>query len=115
MDPAGNFVGNGPFRLVGWKLNKFVRVEKDPGYWDAAKVRLNAVVFYPTENIGTEERMFRSGQLHFTNDTPIDKIPAYKKDHPDEIRLDLYLGTYFYAFNVTRPGLTDVRVRKAWP
>ncbi len=109
----GNFVGNGPFRLVGWKLNKFVRVEKDPGYWDAAKVRLNAVVFYPTENIGTEERMFRSGQLHFTNDTPIDKIPAYKKDHPDEIRLDLYLGTYFYAFNVTRPGLTDVRVRKA--
>jgi oligopeptide transport system substrate-binding protein len=109
----GNFVGNGPFRLTGWKLNKFLRVERNPEYWDAAHVRLNAIVFYPTENISTEERMFRSGQLHYTNDTPIDKIPRYKAEHPEQIRLDLYLGTYFYNLNVAKPGLKDVRVRRA--
>jgi oligopeptide transport system substrate-binding protein len=108
-----NMVSNGSFKLVGWKMNKYVRVEKNPQYWDAAHVRLNAVVFYPTENISTEERMFRSGQLHYTNDTPIDKIPLYRDTRPDEIRLDLYLGTYFYALNVTRPALNDVRVRRA--
>jgi oligopeptide transport system substrate-binding protein len=108
-----SMVSNGPFRLVGWKMNKFVRVEKNPQYWDAAKVRLNAVMFYPTENITTEERMYRSGQLHYTNDTPVDKIPEYRKNRPDEIRLDLYLGTYFYTFNVTRPAINDVRVRRA--
>jgi oligopeptide transport system substrate-binding protein len=108
-----NMVSNGAFRLAGWKMNKFVRVEKNPQYWDAANVRLNAVMFYPTENITTEERMFRSGQLHYTNDTPIDKIPEYRDHHPEEIRLDLYLGTYFYALNVTRPALKDVRVRRA--
>jgi oligopeptide transport system substrate-binding protein len=109
----GNMVGNGPFRLVEWKLNKFLRVEKNPQYWDAGKVRLNAVVFYPTENIATEERMYRSGQLHYTNETPIDKIPGYQQSKPNELRLDLYLGTYFYNINVTRPGLSDVRVRRA--
>jgi len=57
--------------------------------------------------------MFRSGQLHYTNDTPIDKIPIYREQHPEQIRLDLYLGTYYYMINVKRPGLEDVRVRKA--
>jgi len=109
----GNMVGNGPFRLVAWKLNKYVRVEKNPEYWDAAHVRLNAVVFYPTENGATEERMFRSGQLHYTNDTPIDKVPFYREKHPGEIRLNVYLGTYYYTFNVKRPGLGDARVRRA--
>lgn len=109
----GNMVGNGAFRLAEWKLNKYLRVEKNPEYWDAANVRLNAIMFYPTENIGTEERMYRSGQLHYTNDTPIDKIPFYRDNHPDQIRLDLYMGTYYYMVNVTRPGISDVRVRRA--
>lgn len=108
-----NFVGNGPFRLAEWKLNRHVRVEKNAEYWDAAKVRLNAVVFHPTENIATEERMFRSGQLHYTNETPIDRIPVYTRDYPEKIRLHPYLGTYYYSFNVTRPGLDDARVRRA--
>jgi oligopeptide transport system substrate-binding protein len=109
----GNMVGNGAFRLVEWKLNKYVRVEKNPHYWDAEHVRLNGVVFYPTENIVTEERMFRSGQLHYTNETPVDKVPQYRTEHPERIRLDLYLGTYYYDLNTKKPGLDDPRVRRA--
>jgi len=109
----GNFVGNGAFVLKAWKLNKYVRVEKSPTYWDAAHVRLNGVVFYPTENIVTEERMFRSGQLHVTNEMPVDKIPQYRERHPEQLRVTPYLGTYFYTFNVKKPGLSDVRVRRA--
>jgi oligopeptide transport system substrate-binding protein len=110
---VGNMVSNGAFRLKDWKLNKFVKVEKNPLYWDAEHVRLNGVVFYPTENVTTEERMYRSGQLHYTNDLPIDKVAIWREKHPEQIRLDLYLGTYFYELNIKQPGLTDVRVRKA--
>jgi len=106
-------VGNGPFRLTDWKLYKYVRVEKNPYYWDAARVRLNAIVFYPTENSSTEERMFRSGQLHYTYDIPIDKIPLHRRQQPEQTRVDPYLGTYFYRLNVTKPGLSDARVRRA--
>lgn len=109
----GNFVGNGPFVLTEWKLNRYVRVERNPEYWDADAVRLNAVVFYPTENTTTEERMFRSGQLHRTNETPIDKIPQYLARQTGELHMDTYLGTYYYQLNITRPGLDDVRVRRA--
>jgi oligopeptide transport system substrate-binding protein len=109
----GNMVTNGPFRLTEWKLYKQVRVEKNPYYWDAAKVKLNGIVFYPTENVTTEERMFRSRQLHRTEEFPTNKVAEYRATHPDELRLDPYLGSYYYMVNVTRPGLNDARVRRA--
>jgi len=110
---VGNIVSNGAYRLAEWKLNRYVRVERNPEYWDAANVRLNAVMFYVTENIVTEERLFRSGQLHYTTDIPLDKIPVYRREAPELLRQDLYLSTYFYMLNVTRPGLDDARVRRA--
>jgi oligopeptide transport system substrate-binding protein len=64
-----NIVGNGAFRLKEWKLNRRITVEKSDTYWDRDNVKLNGVVFYPTENTVTEERMFRAGQLHYTYDS----------------------------------------------
>lgn len=109
----GNMVTNGAFKLAEWRLNRHVRVEKNPFYWDAANVRLNAIVFYPTENIVTEERMFRSGQLHRTEEVVVEKVAEYRVTRPQELRLDPYLGSYYYMVNVTRPGLNDARVRRA--
>jgi oligopeptide transport system substrate-binding protein len=110
---VGNLVGNGPFTLSEWQTNSHIRVEKNPLYWDAATTRLNAIVFYPIDNQATEERMFRDGQLHRTTDVPLDKVPVYLAENPELIRIEPYLGTYFYGINTTRPGLDDARVRRA--
>ncbi|RLA48026.1 MAG: peptide ABC transporter substrate-binding protein [Gammaproteobacteria bacterium] len=110
---AGNFVGNGAFVLKLWSLNKVVIVEKNSGYWDSDNVKLNSIYFYPTENVSTEERMFRAGQLHVTGSIPADKIAVYKKERPEDLRIAPYLGTYFYRFNTTVPHLSDPRVRRA--
>ncbi len=108
-----NLVGNGAFRLVEWKLNRRIRVEKSETYWDRDKVRLNAIVFYPTENISTEERMFRAGQLHYTQTIPLDKIPVYRAMADSPYHNAPYLGTYYYLLNTGVKPLDDVRVRKA--
>lgn len=110
---AGNFVGNGPFVLKQWDLNKVIIVDKNPYYWDAATVQLNGIRFYPTENISTEERMFRANQLHHSNAVPTEKIAVYQRDKPGQIKLSPYLGTYFYRFNTRIKPFDDVRVRKA--
>lgn len=109
----GSLVSNGAFKLTEWVVNSHVRVEKSPEYWDSANVRLNAIVYYPTENITTEERMFRDGQLHFTEDVPIGKVPVYRQDDPAVLEISPYLGTYYYQINTTRPPFNDARVRKA--
>ncbi|MCB1678050.1 MAG: peptide ABC transporter substrate-binding protein [Halioglobus sp.] len=108
-----NMVSNGAFRLKEWLLNRRIVVEKSATYWDRDRVRLNGVVYYPTENVVSEERMFRVGQLHYTQSVPLDKIPVYRQ-MPDSPYVQApYLGTYYFLLNTTRPPLDDVRVRRA--
>jgi oligopeptide transport system substrate-binding protein len=109
----GNLVGNGAFQLKEWKINRYVSVSKNPHYWDADNVKLNQVYFYPTENITTEERMFRAGQLHYTYEVPVDKIDVYREKHAKELQIYPYLGSYFYRFNTRVEHLRDKRVRRA--
>ena len=110
----GNLVGNGPFKLKTWEVNKILVVEKNANYWDAGKVALKEIHFYPVENQAAEERMFRSGQLHITSTVPQDKIEVYKEKNPELIHINPYLGTYYFRVNVTKKPFTDVRVRKAF-
>ena len=108
-----NIVSNGAFRLTEWKLNRRISMTKSDTYWDRDNVKLNGVVFYPTENIVSEERMFRVGQLHYTQTIPLDKIPVYQAMENSPYVQAPYLGTYFFLINTTRPPVDDVRVRKA--
>ncbi len=110
---AGNFVGNGSFNLVEWKISQVIIVKKNPTYWDADKVRLQEIHFYPIESPDTEERAFRSGQLHLTNKIPFSKVDTYRQKNPEFLRIDPYLGTYLYLVNVTKPILKNKKVRRA--
>lgn len=110
---VGNIVSNGPFELAEWAINRHVIVRKSEHYWDRDAVKLNGVVFYPTENAVSEERMFRVEQLHRTEEVPLDKVPIYRALPDSPYMQDPYLGTYFYLINTERPPTDDVRVRKA--
>ena len=109
----GNFVCNGPMNLKSWELNKQITVEKNPLYWDAKKVRLNEIRFYPVSNESTEDRMFRAGQLHVTNVVPLEKCPVYIEKKNPNLRIEPYMGTYFYRVNTKHPVLQDKRIRQA--
>ena len=109
----GRLVGSGPFMLSEWTPNQKIVVVRNPYYWDAANVKLDAIEYYPTENGPTEERMFRTGQLDVTSELPVSKIDVYRREHPEELHIEPFLGLYFYRCNVTRPPLNDKRVRRA--
>lgn len=109
----GNLVGNGPFLLKSWTPNARMEVVRNPHYWDAAAVRLDGIVFFPTENMDVDERNFRAGQVDITAELPLAKVDSYRKSAPESLRLDPFLETFFLRFNVTRPPLNDVRVRRA--
>ena len=109
----GNFICNGPMNLKSWELNKQITVEKNPLYWDADKVRLNEIRYYPVSNESTEDRMFRAGQLHVTNVVPLEKCPVYIENNNPNLRIEPYMGTYFYRVNTLHPVLKDKKVRLA--
>jgi len=93
-----NFVGNGAFNLKSWQPNRKIVAERSPTYWDAANVKLDEIHFYPIESIATEERMFRTGQLHITNEVPLSQIKTYLGERPGTVSIVPYHGVLLVSF-----------------
>ncbi|MCB1230320.1 MAG: peptide ABC transporter substrate-binding protein [Verrucomicrobiae bacterium] len=109
----GNLVSNGAFTLKSWRINDHIEIVKNPRYWDAETVQLNAIRYFPISNVYTEARMFFNDQLHATYALGPELI-AYSREHfPKELRNELYLGSYFIRCNVTRSPLSNPKVRLA--
>jgi oligopeptide transport system substrate-binding protein len=109
----GNLVGNGYFILEEWRPQQFIRVRRNPAYWDAANVKLQAAVFYPIDSEDAEERSFRSGQLHVTTTLPITKVGVYRAEKSPMLQSHVMLVTFMLRFHTEKPPLTDPRVRRA--
>jgi len=109
-----HMVSNGAFKLVEWEPDKVIRAEKNPHYWNAEQVQLRAIAFYPIEDAMTEDRTFRTGGLHLTENVPLPKIEVYQKENYPHLHIDPYLGTYYYRLNTTKPPFDDERVRRAF-
>jgi oligopeptide transport system substrate-binding protein len=110
----GALIGNGPFTLNEWRPNAYVSVLRNPQFWDAGRIRIREVRFYPTDDEDAEERAFRAGQLHVTARTPKTKVPAYDAAGGGELHLMPLLRTNYVTFNVGRAPFTDSRVRRAF-
>ncbi len=109
----GNIVSNGAFQLKDWRINHFIAVERNPQYWDAAKVGVNEIHFFPINNAESEERVFLDGQLHLTYTVPLAKIPGYRQTKPSYFHQDVELAVEYYRCNVTRAPLDNQKVRQA--
>jgi len=108
-----NFVGNGPFTLTTWEPDQRIVATKNPLHHDAAKNKIDQVVFFPIGDSAVEERNFRTGQLHATYSVPISRIATYRAQNPSPLRIEALLETNYFRFNVTKPPFNDPRVRRA--
>ncbi|MEO0414514.1 MAG: peptide ABC transporter substrate-binding protein, partial [Verrucomicrobiota bacterium] len=90
-----------------------VKVVKNEHYWDKDSVKLNGIEFYPFENNYTEERAFRNGLIHKTYVVPPNLIPRYKKAEDPRLKLEPYIGSYFYRFNQEDPVTKNIHLRRA--
>ncbi|MDR7482296.1 MAG: peptide ABC transporter substrate-binding protein [Armatimonadota bacterium] len=108
---ADTFVGNGPFVLKEWTRQNRIVVEKNPRYWDAARIKLQRIEFAMIEAESTALAQYEAGQLDGSSNVPVADIPRPQKT--GDFKAMPYIGTYYYLFNTTRKPLDDVRVRKA--
>ena len=109
-----NIVSNGAFILTSWKFNDHIQVERNPRYWDSSNVGINGIRYLPISNLYTEDRMYFDGQMHITYTLAPELIEYSRDRYPNQVRNELYLGTYFIRANVTREPFTDPRVRIAF-
>ena len=108
-----NFVGNGPFKLESWEINKALRVSRNDLYWGNSSNKINGIEFIPIDNELTQDRLFRSGGIHLANTVPTEKINRYRDERPDELYEHNYFGTYYYRINTNKYPLNNLNFRKA--
>lgn len=108
----GKLISNGPYQLTAWRPNQYVEVTRNPYY--PGPVRLDSIRFFAMENIETEERAFRTRQLHFTSGVPAFKVAVYRAAHDPTLHVNRRVGTNYLTLNTRRPPFDDARVRRAF-
>jgi oligopeptide transport system substrate-binding protein len=113
-DPQ-NIVTSGAFKVSSHKPYDELVVVKDPNYWDAANVKLDGIEFYPLDEATTMMNLYGAGRVDalYNHTVPaawIDTVKRYK----DEYLLSPEAATEFYAINVKKPPMDNLKVRQAF-
>lgn len=106
-------VGNGPFRMVDWRVGDRIRLERSDTYWGKSEVKLSSIEALSLENMTTALNLYLTGE--------VDWLPHgyYPQELGPDLRKrpDFHVGpaliAYYYRINCTRKPFDDVRVRKA--
>jgi oligopeptide transport system substrate-binding protein len=109
----GHFVGNGAFTPVTWRLGDYVRSVKNPRFYEADKVCVDEIYYYPTSDAISGERQVKRGELDLNTEINSNRIAFLRKEMPGYVRTHLYLGVSYLAFNTHVPAFQDRRVRQA--
>jgi oligopeptide transport system substrate-binding protein len=109
----GNYVSNGPYTPVAWRLGDYVESRKNPRFWDADKVCVDEVRYYPSPNAISAERQVLRGELDLNADIQSNRIAFVRRQAPAYVHTHTYLGLAYLVFNTHVPALADKRVRTA--
>lgn len=107
-----NPVGTGPFQLVGYQKDAFIRFKAHPDYWEG-KSPLDNLVFAITPDASVRYQKLKVGECHvMPYPNPAD-LEAMAKDPILTLMSQEGLNVGYLAYNTMMKPFDDVRVRKA--
>ncbi|MET0275202.1 MAG: peptide ABC transporter substrate-binding protein, partial [Phenylobacterium sp.] len=110
----GKYVSNGPFKLVSWKLGDKIQAVKNPYFFEASKVCLDRINYYPTPDAVSAERRIQRGELDINTSFQSNRYERLQKTLPGVARTHVGLATSYLSFNTRDVApLKDIRVRRA--
>jgi oligopeptide transport system substrate-binding protein len=109
----GNLVSNGAFMLAEYVPGDRIKLVKNPYYYDAKDVKIDSVLFYPTEDSAAAVRRFMAGELDTNYQFPVDQLAFLREKLDGQVRTAPYLAIEYYALNSQKPPFDDPRVRHA--
>jgi ABC-type oligopeptide transport system substrate-binding subunit len=87
---------------------------RNPHFHAADSVKLDTLELLPIEDPAAELSRYRAGELHITESIPPGRYQWLSENHPDELRISPYLGSFWLGYNIAnKPFKGDVNLRKA--
>lgn len=118
-NPACNApIGTGPFMFKEWKKGEYVKMVRNPNYWDKPKPYLDEVILRVIPDAGARAAAFEAGEVHYGGHTPVplSDVPRLKAlpNIGVETRGYEYVSAmYIMELNHRHEALKDKRVRQA--
>jgi oligopeptide transport system substrate-binding protein len=110
---AGSLVSNGAFTLAENVPNDHIKLVKNPKFFDAANVKLDAVNYIPVEDRAAGVKRYQAGEIDSMNDMPTEQLADLKKQFGDQIHISPELGTYYYIFKFKKSPWDNAKLRNA--
>ena len=103
----GNLVSNGAYVLKDWTVQSHITLVRNPEYWGNDDTTIDSVIYHATEDLSSELKRFRAGELDWTYEVPGSQVEWIKKNMPEALKVSTYLGIYYFGFNTTKPPFKD--------
>ncbi|MBL8643656.1 MAG: peptide ABC transporter substrate-binding protein [Rhodospirillaceae bacterium] len=108
-----NIVVNGAFKLAQWLPQDRIKLVKNPTFYAASEVKLDEVLYYPTEDMNAALKRYRADELDTIVSFPPSQLEWIKENLPKDLTLTPNYGLLYYTFNTRKPPFDDPRVRNA--
>lgn len=111
-------VGTGAFVFKEWSRGSHIVLERNPNYWDGSKPSLDRVIFKVIPDAAARSAALEKGEVQYAALSPVPLRDAERLSKLPNLRVETrgyeWLSPWLFAdFNVDRPQLKDVRVRRA--
>lgn len=110
-NPA-TYVSNGPFKLIEWKHNDKIILEKNKDYYNAKRIKLDGIDLDILEDQNTAWQRYKGGEYNLLIDVPASVVNQLKQTGSPELEIGLQIGTYYYNINPDVRPFNNAKVRK---
>lgn len=109
----GNMVTAGAYKLAEVVPNTYVKLVRNPNYYEADQVKIEEVLYYGIANPATALTQFRAKELDIVFGVPLNRLEELQKDYARELHEEPSLGVFYILLNNQKAPTNDVRVREA--
>lgn len=106
-------VGTGPFKLVQWKPNNTITIEKNDDYWKKGYPKLNTVVFKVIKSNRARLTALENGEIDLMDGLNPSDINEVKGKQALQVFYRPPLNVGYLGLTVKRKPFDNVKVRKA--
>ncbi|MFY8095242.1 MAG: peptide ABC transporter substrate-binding protein [Niveispirillum sp.] len=107
-------VGNGAYKLAEMVPQTHLKLVKNPYFRDAANVKIDTVMHIVTENVDTELKRYRAGELDVTYTLPVTAVTWARQEAAADYMPTPTYSTFFMAFNLKHePWKSSPKLRAA--
>ena len=111
-------VGTGAFVFKEWNRGNYIRLAKNPDYWDKGKPHVDELIFRIIPDASARSIALQNGNVQYAPLTPVSLVEARRLEQNPDLVIDTKgwrsnAPMFFMDFNLRQKRFQDVRVRQA--